>query len=259
MSDILHLSLFQTNPVWEDAGANLRYLDKWIDSIDGKCDLIILPEMFLTGFSMDVYKTAQEMNGTGVTWLSSQAKSKRMTIMGSLTIKEDQKYFNRMLVATPDGLISWYDKRHLFRMGEEHLHFSSGEQSLTFNCNEWGIMPLVCYDLRFPVWSRNVNLKYDLLIYVANWPASRKDAFLTLLKARAIENQCYVAAVNRTGTDGNNINYSGDSVIFDPKGIQLTELTDTEKIIRCSLSLAELKKFRDKFPVYLDADHFQIK
>lgn len=259
MSDFLNLSLFQTDPVWQDIDANIRMLDQWIGNIPVQTDLVILPEMFLTGFSMDVHKISQDMNGKGVKWLVSIANSKKVTVMGSLTIKDNGQFYNRLLVASPNGGLLWYDKRHLFRMGEEHEHFSPGKRNIVSNLKEWNIMPLVCYDLRFPVWSRNSGLKYDLLVYVANWPQPRHDAYLTLIKARAIENQCYVAAVNRVGTDGLGIKYAGDTVVIDPKGKLLTESFQSEKLISCAISLKELKEYRQKFPAYLDSDEFELK
>ncbi len=259
MSEFLHLSLFQTDMIWQSPDANIDTLNRWISEIPGNTDLIILPEMFLTGFSMDVNSIAQEMNGVGVNWLTSVARTKNIAITGSLTIAENGQYFNRMLIALPNGRLLWYNKRHLFRMGEEHKYFSPGNESIVVNYKEWNIMPLVCYDLRFPVWSRNVNLKYDLLLYVANWPQARREAYLTLLKARAIENQCYVVGVNRTGTDGNGIKYSGDSTVVDPKGRFITEISSNPGSITCSISLNELKEFRKNFPAYLDSDMFEIK
>jgi len=258
MSECMNISLFQTNPVWQDADSNLKILNQWIEKIPDQTNLVVLPEMFLTGFSMNVSVIAQTMDGVGVKWLKLKASEKGITIIGSLTIEENNRFYNRMLVALPNGNIEWYDKRHLFRMGNENDYFSPGNKILISTINGWKIMSQVCYDLRFPVWSRNSGLKYDLLIYVANWPKVRREAFLTLLKARAIENQCFVAAVNRVGTDGNGIDYAGDSVLIDPKGYSLTTLTNSDGIINFSISLAELKEFRKKFPTYLDADQFEI-
>ena len=259
MAEPLTVSLFQFDMVWKSPSSNLEILNQWLERIPDNTDLVVLPEMFLTGFSMDILDIAQPMDGEGVEWLKSVASSRNIVVMGSLAIKEVNQVYNRMLIAYPDGQLQWYNKRHLFRMGNEHRHFSQGDKLIVIKYKEWNIMPLVCYDLRFPVWSRNVDLKYDLLIYVANWPAVRRDAYITLLKARAIENQCYVVGVNRTGTDGNGINYSGDSVVVDYKGQFMTDLTETPGIINCTLSLEELRKFRKNFPAYLDADSFEIK
>lgn len=259
MNEILNLSLFQTDIAWNSPAENLRILNEWMDEIPGNTNLVILPEMFLTGFSMDVNSIAQPMDGMGVNWLKSVAKTKNITITGSLTIQENGLFYNRMLVAMPNDQLKWYNKRHLFRMGEEHLHFSPGNESIVVESQGWNIMPLVCYDLRFPVWSRNVSLKYDILLYVANWPQSRREAFLILLKARAIENQCYVVGVNRVGMDGNGIKYAGDSVVVDPKGRFMTEVSSDPGIINCAVSLKELRDFRENFPTYLDSDTFEIK
>lgn len=259
MNDILNLSILQTNPVWQDADATIALLKKEVEKIPVQTNLVILPEMFLTGFSMDVDKISQKMDDRGVKWMISVAQTKRTTVMGSLAINVDGQVFNRLLIASPNGDLRWYNKRHLFRMGEEHKHFSAGNQNIVVNFKGWNMMPLVCYDLRFPVWSRNNNLKYDLLVYVANWPESRRDVFLTLSKARAIENQCFVVAVNRVGTDGQGIKYGGESVVIDPKGKFITELSQTESIINCAISLKELREYRQKFPAYLDADEYDIK
>lgn len=259
MTDLLNISLFQTNIIWQDIDANIDHLKDLLGAVPENTDLVILPEMFLTGFSMDVRHIAQKMDGKGLQWLASTATATGITLMGSLVIEENGNFYNRLLVALPGGRVQSYDKRHLFRMGEEHKRFTAGKQFLVANIKGWNIMPLICYDLRFPVWSRNVNRMYDLLIYVANWPEARRDAFLSLLKARAIENQCYVVAVNRVGRDGQGITYAGDSVVIDAKGVFLNELSGHEQIISTTLSLLELKKFREKFPVYLDADDFEIK
>ena len=259
MAKSLNLSLFQADILWQSPDANIEILNQWIEKVPEHTDIIILPEMFLTGFSMDVHKIAQKIDGNGVTWLKSVAMSKKMAIIGSLTIEEDGKFYNRMLAALPDGQLQWYNKRHLFRMGEEHNYFTPGNETIVFGYKGWNIMPLVCYDLRFPVWSRNVNLKYDLLIYVANWPQARSEAFLALLKARAIENQSYVVGVNRVGIDGHGIKYAGDSVLIDPKGKFMTELLQIPGIINCSICLDELQDFRKKFPAHLDSDPFELK
>jgi predicted amidohydrolase len=259
MKPLLNLSLLQTNPIWQDIDTNIALLDQWIAGLPKQTDLVIFPEMFLTGFSMDVEKIAQNMNGKGVQWMTSLAQTRQITFMGSLAIRDNGFFYNRMLIASPNGGLQWYDKRHLFRMGGEHEHFSSGNKNTIINIQEWNVMPLVCYDLRFPVWSRNYKLKYDLLVYVANWPQPRHDAFLTLIKARAIENQCFVVAVNRVGADGQGIQYAGGSVVVDPKGKFLTEFSQTGTIINCSISLKELQEYRQKFPTYLDADEFDIE
>lgn len=259
MDELLNLSLFQTDIIWQSPSANLDMLNQWIADIPENTAMVVLPEMFLTGFSMEVDSIAQEMDGIGVTWLTNTAKSKRITLAGSLAIKEDGKFYNRMLIAMPDGVLYWYNKRHLFRMGEEHRHFSPGNETIIVEYKGWNIMPLVCYDLRFPVWSRNKGLKYDLLVYATNWPEPRREAYLTLLKARAIENQCYVVGVNRVGQDGKGIKYAGESVVIDAKGKIITEPLTGAGIINCSISLDKLRQFRSAFPVHLDADDFELK
>jgi omega-amidase len=259
MKDVVNLSIVQFNPAWEDSKSNIQKLNSWLEKIPAQTNLVILPEMFLSGFSMNVGQSAQTMDGQGVEWLTSVASERGFTIAGSLSIHDNNQYFNRLIVASPEGEVQYYDKRHLFRMGEENQIYSPGNKHLIVNVAGWNMMPLVCYDLRFPVWSRNVNLRYDVLIYVANWPKARREVFLTLLKARAIENQCYVVGVNRTGTDGLGISYAGDSVVVDYKGNFLTDpANNTEQIINSTISLSELRSFREKFPTYLDADNFTL-
>jgi predicted amidohydrolase len=237
----------------------MKALDSLLKDCPQETDIIILPEMYLTGFSMNTDRVAQEMDGEGVRWMKSKAIEKNTTVIGTLAIKETDKVYNRLFVVDPNGEFVWYDKRHLFRMGEENKFYDSGNSKILVQVKNWKIMPLVCYDLRFPVWSRNVNCTYDLLIYVANWPESRRDAYLTLLKARAIENLCYVAGVNRTGTDGNGLDYAGDSVIIDPKGNVIADLPQKKSgIVNLKISLGDLESYRKKFPAYLDADEFTI-
>jgi predicted amidohydrolase len=223
-------------------------------------DLVIFPEMFLTGFSMNTKNTAQTMSGEMVTWMRETAKKINKTLIGSLPISEDNKCFNRLLFVMPEKQVLWYDKRHLFRMGEEPQFYAPGKEKVIIPFNGWNIRPLICYDLRFPVWSRNVKSEYDMLIYVTNWPEARNDAYLSLLKARAIENMCFVIGTNRIGTDGNNIKYCGNSIIFDPKGNSITNpKKDEEAILNGEISLKELRSFREKFPAFLDGDEFEIK
>ncbi len=260
MKNTISLSLVQFNPAWEDESKNIDMLDKLIDTVPSDTNLVILPEMFLTGFSMNVAKIAQTMDGYGVKWMVNKAIEKKNTIIGTLAINDNNKIYNRLITVNMYGEISWYNKRHLFRMGEEHTHFSAGNEKMFFKVNDVSILPLVCYDLRFPVWSRNVNNQYHLLVYVANWPEVRREAYLTLLKARAIENLCYVAAVNRVGTDGLGISYAGDSVIIDPKGNVVADLPlNNCGLINYSIDLNSLQSYREKFPAHIDADEFEIK
>jgi len=255
--DNLTIAYIQSDLVWEDSLANLNKFENYFKQIE-QADLVILPEMFNTGFTMNVKQFAQPKNGHVTQWLKSQALQNNFAIMGSTIISNEANYFNRLLMIYPCTELKWYDKRHLFRMGNEHQTFTAGERIRVFPYIGWRIRPLICYDLRFPVWSRNLN-NYDLLVYVANWPAPRREVWKTLLKARAIENQCYVVGVNRIGKDGMNIEYAGDSMVINPKGEIISEVPEhTEGIGIATISLPELNSFRKKFPVHLDSDNFQI-
>jgi len=253
----LTVSVIQSGLFWEDPEANRMAFAKKIAGIIN-ADLIVLPEMFTTGFSMRSNELAEAMDGASVTWMKEQAVKSGSAINGSLIIEENDKYYNRSIFAFPDGRIEHYDKRHLFRMANEDAHFSEGTERKIVELKGWRICLQVCYDLRFPVFSRNRN-DYDLLVYVANWPEVRTAAWSTLLKARAIENQCYLIGVNRIGNDANGISYSGASVILDAKGDELSEIPLHEETTRTvSLSSQELQDFRLKFPVGKDADNFGL-
>lgn len=258
----LSISLVQSQISWENSKANLDLLTKKIEQIQ-KTDLIVLAEMFNTGFSMNEKELAQDMDGKAVSWMKSVAKEKNCAICGSLIIKEAGEYYNRFIWAEADGKLLHYDKKHLFSMAEENNHFKPGQKLLTIQYKGWKIRPLICYDLRFPIWSRN-TLKdgkhdYDLLIYVANWPKVRKDAWEKLLFARAIENQAYVIGVNGIGTDGNQMEYAGSSGIIDMKGHLINQpFSDKEEIIEADIDYKSLLDFREKFPVLEDADDFEI-
>jgi len=262
----LNVSIIQSELHWENVHQNLEMFAQKIDEISKPTDIIVLPEMFNTGFSMDSERLAETMDGVSVNWMKNQAKKTGAAIAGSLIIREGENYFNRLIWTVPNGEIQTYDKRHLFRMAEEHNHFSVGEKRLIVNYKGWRICPLICYDLRFPVWSRNSSLTthhtspiYDILIYVANWPAVRQRPWSKLLEARAIENQCYVVGVNRVGEDGKGITYTGNSVVVNPKGdviSNITENTNTSESV--DLSLSELNDFREKFPMSLDGDEFTL-
>lgn len=258
ISNILRISIIQYKPAWEDKQKNLTLLERIIQPLSGQADLMVLPEMFSTGFSMKPAKLAETMNGHTMEWLAQSSVDLNAAITGSLIVREGERFYNRLIWVTPGGKVEYYDKRHLFRMGEEHLHYSAGNRRLVVAFRGWRICPLVCYDLRFPVWSRN-RMDYDLLLYVANWPEPRRDVWKTLLQARAIENQCYVAGVNRIGTDGRQIQHAGDSMIIDPRGRVISQIEPyTAGVSIISLSLDELRLFREKFPVHLDADNFFI-
>ena len=278
----LSVTLIQTNLFWENSTANLANLEEKIAQISLPTDLIILPEMFTTGFTMNAKAMAEPMNFTAFKWMKQQAKRTQAVITGSFIVKEGNQFFNRLLWMQPDGSFETYDKRHLFRMGEEEKTFTAGTKRLIVELKGWRICPLICYDLRFPVWSRNSykekkdidsenlttqtsnlkpqtsNLNYDLLIYVANWPQVRSQVWDTLLQARAIENQSYCVGVNRVGKDGMDLDYTGNSTVIDFKGNQIFYQKDLEIVHNQILNKKELEDFRNKFPAYLDADEFEI-
>lgn len=255
----LNVTIIQTELAWEHTDRNLEHFSNKISEISQETDLIILPEMFTTGFSMQPERLAEPTEGKSLKWMKLMAAEKKATLTGSLIIKENGNYYNRLFVVPPDGNYQIYDKRHLFRMGEENEHYTGGEKKIIFNLGEWRILPLICYDLRFPVWSRNRN-DYDLAIYIANWPEVRRNVWRSLLIARALENQAYVVGLNRIGKDGNDLSYSGDSMIIDPRGNTLTKTEPhQESVETLILSLDELNRFREKFPVGKDADEFVIK
>jgi omega-amidase len=254
----LKITLIQSDLHWESADANLAMFEEKIWKINEQTDLIILPEMFSTGFSMNTKELAEPMNFKTFKWMKQQAAQTKAVVTGSVIIREGEKYFNRLIWMEPDGNFSYYDKRHLFRIANEDKFFNAGDKKIIKEIKGWKICPLICYDLRFPVWSRNINNSYDVLIYVANWPAARSIAWKTLLQARAIENISYVVGVNRLKEDGKGIYYSGDSVIIDPKGQKIIDLKDKEGIYTHTLSWEKLDSFRKKFPAYLDGDEFKI-
>ncbi|MCP8463396.1 amidohydrolase [Pseudomonas sp. ZM23] len=254
----LKLALVQTTLVWHDAKANRERFDALLENARG-ADLVILPEMFTTGFSMDSEALAEAEEGETYTWLRGQAAKLDAVVCGSVIIRAaDGSHRNRLLWARPDGEVQHYDKRHLFRMAGEHKHYTPGEQQVLLEWKGWRIRPLVCYDLRFPVWSRDAQ-DTDLLLYTANWPAARRQHWNRLLPARAIENLCYVAAVNRVGEDGKGHAYSGDSQVLDFQGDSLLAAGDADGVFHISLSAAELAAYRERFPANLDADRFSIE
>lgn len=261
----LRTTYIQSDLFWEDVDANLAMLEEKISGINNDTDLIILPEMFNAGFTMQAEIYAEPMNFRTFRWMNQMAKRKGAAICGSYIVKEATKYYNRLYFIEPSGEFDFYDKRHLFRMGDEHHTYSEGKKRMVRDFRGFKIMPLVCYDLRFPVWGKNKyssssdELEYDVLIYVANWPATRTDVWDTLLKARALENQCYAIGVNRTGSDGAGVEYSGHSAFYDFKGQLLNEISNQPTHETVELNLDDLKSFRRKFPVYLDWDDFDIK
>lgn len=250
----LHIVLVQSDIVWQDAGKNRLKYNQLLGTIAEKPDLVILPEMFSTGFCTDPASKAESMKDETAKWMMETARSLQTAVAGSLIIVEDGRFFNRLIYTDHQGKTGYYDKRHLFRMAGEEIRFTPGTRHLIVNTGIWRISFQICYDLRFPVWSRNRH-NYDLLVYVSNWPAARSDVWNTLLRARAIENQCYVAAVNRVGTDGNGISYSGESVVIDAKGKVIAERAPfSEGLVHAAISLGELNAFREKFPVWKDWD-----
>ena len=250
----LIVTFIQTELVWEDVQANLDMLDQKIEAIQTPTDLILLPEMFSTGFSMNPAGLAETMQGRAVNWMMKKAKEKAADITGSLMIEEDGCYFNRLVWAKPDGRVLAYDKKHLFRMSGEEKAYCAGNQQLTVTLKGWRIRPFICYDLRFPVWMRNSADPYDLAIVTANWPASREIQWQTLLRARAIENQSYVIGVNRIGVDGNQIEYNGYSCVIDYQGNVHFQEVKRPLTQTASLSLATLQNYRETFPVWMDRD-----
>ncbi len=254
----LKVTLVQTPLHWENVEKNISMFAELLNKIEEKTDLIILPEMFSTGFTMNT-AVAETMTGKSIAWLKEKAKEKNCVITGSLMISENGKNYNRLIWMQPDGNFETYDKRHLFRMANEQNHFTAGDKKLITTLKGWKICPLICYDLRFPVWSRNRNLEYDILIYVANWPARRSLAWNTLVPARAVENQSYVVAVNRIGPDGHDVDYSGDSAVYNPLGEKLSKIQTNEATHETiTLSWKFLQEYREKFPAMLDADDFEI-
>ncbi|MDF7817822.1 amidohydrolase [Runella sp. MFBS21] len=256
---MLTVALIQTALYWENPTANLAMLEEKIAEITQKVDLIVLPEMFTTGFSMKPEALAEPMNLTTFRWMRQMAAQSGAVVTGSYIVQEKGQYFNRLLWMQPNGEYDYYDKRHLFRMGKEHEHYTEGQRRIIKEINGWRICPLICYDLRFPVWARNQGLVYDVLLYVANWPAVRRDPWNTLLQARAIENLSYVLGVNRVGEDGHGVAHSGDSVVIDFKGDLLTDRDSAEKTVIYTLDKDALVSFRERFPAHLDADAFEIQ
>ncbi|MDR2765332.1 MAG: amidohydrolase [Tannerella sp.] len=255
----LRISIIQTDVAWEDRAANLAHYGALLHRLDGQTDLAVLPELFTTGSIRDPKLAEDLVNGETVVSLKKWAKEYRTAIAGSFMATEDGKCYNRAFFVTPEGDLFYADKRHLFRMGGEDLCLDAGTKRLIVSCRGWNICLLVCYDLRFPVWSRNVANAYDLLLYSANWPSARKDAWQILLPARALENQAYVCGVNRTGIDGRGFAYHGGSVIYSPRGEKLADAGEAgEILLTCTLEKASLESLRAKFPVWKDADRFEI-
>lgn len=269
MSSTLTITTIQTDLQWEDKAANLQCLEEKILSIRESTEIVILPEMFSTGFSMKPQGLAEKMDGPTMAWMKTIAAQKKIILTGSLIIEEEGNYFNRLIWMLPNGQFGYYDKRHRFAFAGENEQYTAGHRRLIASVKGWRILPLVCYDLRFPVWSRQtpsvgsadipLSLEYDLLIYVANWPERRNHPWKTLLQARAIENQCFVVGLNRVGNDGNDIYHSGDSMIIDPLGAPLYQAGREETVFTYTLWKEKLDEVRSRFPFWRDADHFSIE
>ncbi len=256
----LTLTLLQTPLVWENKKANLIAFDKKLDMAPDSADIIILPEMFTTGFTMNAAPLAEAPQGPTLEWMRQKAREKQADICGSFIVRQKNRYYNRLHWVHPDGSFEIYDKRHLFRMAGEHKIYASGTKKLCVTVKGWKIVPFICYDLRFPVWSRVRNTDADVLIYIANWPERRVSHWSLLLQARAVENQVYVAGVNRVGSDGLDIAYTGMSAVLDPLGRPLAgPYKDEDKIITVTLNHAGQQRYRTKFPAWKDADSFTIE
>lgn len=258
MSDKLNIALVQANLYWQQPDANRAHLEELIWQIHKPVDIIVLPEMFTTGFTMEAHACAEPMHFHTCRWMRLLASQQQAVITGSVIIEEKKQYYNRLLWVTPSGEVYHYDKRHLFRMVGEHEVYTAGHKLAVFTYKQWRIAPFICYDLRFPVWSRNVDLMYDVALYVANWPAMRIQAWDILLAARAIENLCYVVGVNRVGEDDTGVCYPGHSAVYDFRGRQLAFAKQQETILYCQLDKTDLQTFRQKFPAHADTDHFMI-
>lgn len=257
----LTVTLIQDATRWHDPAGNMALYGERIAAAP-RSDLIVLPETLLSGFSNDAVREAEGMDGAGVAWMRAQAAASGAVVTGSLVIRETDGVYNRMVWAEPDGRVSHYDKRHLFRMAGEHTRYAAGRDRLIVELAGWRICPVVCYDLRFPVFLRNrhdgARFDYDLLVIVANWPSPRRHAWRTLLRARAIENLAYVVGVNRVGTDGNQLAYAGDSAALDPTGEALVDLGPQPQSVTVTLSAEVLRAHRERFPAQLDADQFTL-
>ncbi|MHA4843009.1 nitrilase family protein [Flavitalea antarctica] len=272
----LSITTIQTHLAWENKEANLEMFGKKIRSLNGKKEVVILPEMFSTGFSMNPALLAEPMDGSTVSWMRKISAEQKIVLTGSIIISENGNYFNRLIWMLPNGNLGYYDKRHLFAYAGEDKFYTAGNKRLIASVKGWKVNLQICYDLRFPVWARqsdssfeqvplppdqrkNKGVEYDLLVYVANWPEKRVTAWKTLLQARAIENQCYVVGVNRVGNDGNNVYHSGDSMVIDPMGEILYTKSHEEDISTVLLDKNKLEEVRTKLPFLNDADDFLIQ
>jgi len=254
----MKITIVQPETIWEDKLVNIKNIEQMIHNQSGKTDIVVLPEMFTTGFTLNAEKLAEVSEGETFNWMTNLSVRGNFSVCGSFIIRSANKFYNHFAFVTPQKEYFSYDKRHLFSIGGENEIYTTGKNRLTFIYNSFRFLPLICYDLRFPVWSRNRG-DYDVLICVASWPDIRRHAWNSLLKARAIENQCYVVGVNCTGTDNEGFRYAGDSVVIDPLGKILGQVNEYEKgSATVEISLSELQNFREKFPVWKDSDDFSL-
>lgn len=255
----LKITVFQAYLFWENIDKNLQNISLRLSGgVREKTDLIVLPEMFSTGFTMKAKELAEDMDGKTMQWMRNTAKSYDCVVTGSIIIKENEQYYNRMIWMLPNGEYQYYDKHHLFTMGDEDQHYTAGDKQLIVELKGWKLRLAICYDLRFPVWLRNKNANYDVLLLVASWPDKRSSHWRTLIHARAIENQSYVIAVNRVGHDGNQIYHSGHSMCIDPHGNTVYYKPEDEDLYTFSINYEELHKIRRQFPFLKDADDFTL-
>ncbi|MEE8398671.1 MAG: amidohydrolase [Desulfobacterales bacterium] len=255
----LKVTVIQTELFWEDIDANIDLFDKKINDITEDTDLIVLPEMFSTGFTMNAAEYAQTADGSAVAWIKAKASEKNADITGSVIIEDRGRYYNRLFWAKPDGALCTYDKEHLFRLAGEEKVYSASHKKITVDVKGWKIRPFICYDLRFPIWTRNIEPLYDVAVFIANWPKKRSAHWRLLLQARAVENQCYVIGVNRVGEDGNGYPHSGDSAIIDAQGKIIFQHADAPCTFTASLSYEAMAKYRKYFPAWMDADKTVVK
>lgn len=257
----LRVALVQSDPCWEDIDRNLELHEKLLENVES--DVIVLPEMFTTGFTMNAEKLAEAPEGKTLRWMGEIAIEKTACVAGSFIVRENGSYFNRFYWINPFGNYRYFDKRHLFRMGGENRIYTAGDERQLVVWKGWSILPLICYDLRFPVWARNRSIdeqpEYDCLIYIASWPEKRRNHWMQLLQARAIENQSYLLGVNRVGTDGNNLNYSGDSCILQYDGVPLGSEYKKTAVLQSVLSKEKLQSYRQSFPAWKDGDEFSLQ
>ncbi len=248
----LRVTLVQTDIIWEDAVANRNRISEVLEPLSGTTDLIILPEMFTTGFTLNGETLAESMQGPTVEWMVQSSAELGAVITGSIIVRENRSLYNRLIWVAPTGRIESYDKRHLFRYAQENDIYTAGTEKKIFEVNGWKVRPFICYDLRFPGWSANVNKEYDLGLYVANWPKARVHHWDALLVARAIENQAYIAGVNRVGADANGLQYPGNSSIYDPQGEVILQCEVESDVVTRTLSYDAINEYRVRFPAWMD-------